>query len=153
MVNLIGDAFPRLDDKGRLFLPAKFRAAFVDTGIVLTLGQEGSIFGWPLEVFDRVSAPAREAPFTNQQARAFLRKFYGSASHEIPDKQGRITLSPKHREWAQIDHEVAVVGTGDRIEIWAADRWRAWNDESDDDYRGWDTGAAGSFFGSTSAPT
>ena len=54
----------------------------------------------------------RQAPVTSKQARDYLRVFLSGASDELPDKQGRISIPPTLREYAGLDRDVAVIGTG-----------------------------------------
>ncbi len=120
--NFFGTYTPRLDDKSRLFLPAKFRPR-LEGGIVLTRGQENCIYGWTTAAFGAFTDRIRETPFTNREARNFVRMLYSGASSEVPDKQGRISIPPVLRTWAGLERDVAVVGAMDRIEIWDARRW------------------------------
>lgn len=128
--NFFGTFTPRLDDKGRLFLPAKFRPR-LDSGLVLTKGQENCIFGWTLESFEELTARLRALPFTNKQGRAFVRMFFSSASQEQPDKQGRIQVPAMLREWAQIDRDCTVIGAADRFEIWSPQRWATFSEQEE----------------------
>ncbi|MEY4323161.1 MAG: hypothetical protein RL410_942 [Actinomycetota bacterium] len=118
----LGTHTPRLDDKGRLILPAKFRDA-LSTGIVVTKGQERCLVVWPTAVFTEYSEHLRKAAQTNSNVRAYTRVFFSSAFDEQPDKQGRITLSPTLREYAGLEKECVVVGADTRIEIWDAAAW------------------------------
>ena len=122
IANFFGTYTPRLDDKGRLFLPAKFRPR-LDAGIVLTRGQENCIYGWTPESFNAFTDRVRNTPFTDKRARNFLRMLFSGASSETPDKQGRISVPPVLREWASLDKDCVVVGAMDRVEIWDAERW------------------------------
>lgn len=122
IAHFFGTHTPRLDDKGRLFLPAKFRPQ-LEQGIVLTRGQDHSIYGWTPESFARFAEKAQQMPFTNKDARNFLRMLYSGAVSEVPDKQGRISVPPVLREWAGLDRDCTVVGAMDRIEIWDSVAW------------------------------
>jgi MraZ protein len=128
--NFFGTYTPRLDDKSRLFLPAKFRPR-LEHGIVLTRGQEKCIYGWTPESFTAFTDRNRETPFTNKDARNFIRMLYSGASSEVPDKQGRISIPPVLREWASLDRDVTVVGAMDRIEIWDSSRWTEFSDSQE----------------------
>ncbi|MGL5829800.1 MAG: division/cell wall cluster transcriptional repressor MraZ, partial [Angustibacter sp.] len=75
-----------------------------------------------------VTQRARSAPMTNRAARDYLRVFLSGASDEIPDKQGRITLPPHLRQYANLTKELTIVGAGSRLEIWAASAWDAYLD-------------------------
>jgi MraZ protein len=118
----LGTHSPRLDEKGRLFLPAKFRSQLAD-GLVLTRGQERSLFVFPAEEFARLAEQLRTAPLTNKSARDYLRVFLSGASDEVPDRQGRITIPPVLRDYAGLTRDCAVIGAGARIEIWDSATW------------------------------
>lgn len=120
----LGTHSPRLDEKGRLILPAKFRDE-LGNGLVLTRGQERCIYVFSQREFERVHEQMREAPISSRQARDYIRVFLSGASDEMPDKQGRITIPPALRVYAGLDRELAVIGAGTRAEIWDA---AAWND-------------------------
>lgn len=133
MANFFGTYTPRLDDKSRLFLPAKFRPR-LEHGIVLTRGQEKCIYGWTPESFNAFTDRVRNTPFTNKEARNFLRMLFSGAADEKPDKQGRISVPPVLREWASLDKDCVVVGAMDRIEIWDAGRWTEFSDAQEETY-------------------
>ncbi len=84
----LGTHFPRLDDKGRLVLPAKFRDALA-TGLVLTKGQDRSIVIWPAAEFAAYAARLDEDSRSSAKAQAYQRVLFSGASDEIPDRQGR----------------------------------------------------------------
>ncbi len=121
----LGTHQPRLDDKGRLFLPAKFRDELAE-GLVITKGQERCLYVWTLGEFDRVTAAMGGAPVTAKAARDFGRVLFSSGSQEVPDKQGRITLPPALREYAGLDRDVVVIGNNTRVEIWDGAAWAAY---------------------------
>lgn len=128
LTNFFGTYTPRLDDKGRLFLPAKFRPR-LDDGVILTRGQEHCIFGWTPESFTVFTDQVRKMPITNKLGRNFARMLFSGASAEHPDKQGRISIPAVLREWAQLGKDCVVVGAMDRIEIWDAGRWADFSEE------------------------
>ena len=121
---LLGTHTPKLDDKGRVILPSKFRDD-LGAGIVVTRGQERCLYVFSAEEFERVHDRIREAPLTNKQARDFLRMFLSGANAETPDSQNRITIPPPLRAYAGLERELVVTGVGAHAEIWDA---RAWND-------------------------
>jgi MraZ protein len=121
----LGTHSPRLDDKGRLILPAKFRDKLAG-GLVVTRGQERCLYVFAMDEFVRVADQMRSAPMTSKSARDYLRVFLSGASDEIPDKQGRVTIPTTLREYAGLDRELAVIGAGSRIEIWDAGAWAAY---------------------------
>ncbi len=126
----LGTHTPRLDEKGRLILPAKFREELSE-GLVLTRGQERCIYVFSMSEFERVHEQMRAAPISSRQARDYNRIFLSGASDEVPDKQGRITIPPALRSYAGLDRELAVIGAGSRAEIWAADAWDSYLTEKE----------------------
>jgi MraZ protein len=118
----LGTHSPRLDDKGRLFLPAKFRAQLAE-GLVVTRGQERCLYVFDMPEFVRLAEQMRSTPVTSRAARDYLRVFLSGASDEVPDKQGRITIPPVLRQYAGLDRECTVIGAGSRVEIWDATAW------------------------------
>ena len=130
---LLGTYTPKLDDKGRLILPAKFRTDLGD-GVVVTRGQERCLYVFSTKEFERVYEKIREAPLTNKQARDFQRMFLSGASDEKPDSQSRITIPPHLRAYANLDRELVVTGVGAHAEIWDAQAWNAYADSNEDSY-------------------
>jgi MraZ protein len=118
----LGTHQPRLDDKGRLFLPAKFRDLLAG-GVVITKGQEHCLFVFPREEFARITAAMRAAPLSNKEARDYIRVFLSGASDEVPDRQGRITVPAPLRAYARLSKDCVVIGMGSRVEIWDAASW------------------------------
>lgn len=118
----LGTHTPRLDEKGRLFLPAKFREAFA-LGLVITPGQERCLYVWTQERFDAMSLATETAPVTARGARDYGRLFYAGAWQQEPDKQGRISVPPKLRAYAGLDRECTVIGVNTRVEIWDSAAW------------------------------
>ena len=88
----LGTYTPKLDDKGRLTLPAKFRDELAG-GLMVTKGQDHSLAVYPREEFAARVRKAAAVSRTNPQARAFIRNLAASADEQRPDGNGRITLS------------------------------------------------------------
>ena len=126
----LGTHMQRLDDKGRLILPAKFREELSD-GLVLTRGQERCLTVFSTSEFESVHEQMRAAPMTSRQARDYLRVFLSGASAEQPDKQSRVTVPQALRQYAGLERDVAVIGMGNRAEIWDAPTWEAYLAETE----------------------
>jgi MraZ protein len=118
----LGTHAPRLDEKGRLVLPAKFREG-LSAGVVLTKGQDRSIVVWPAAEFAAYAERLNEASRSDARVRAYLRVLFSGAFDEIPDRQGRVTMPAALREYAGLDRDVMVVGNGTTVEIWDAAAW------------------------------
>lgn len=121
----LGTHTPRLDEKGRLILPAKYRDQMSD-GLVVTRGQERCLFIYPMNEFVKVAGAMQAAPTTNRGARDYLRVFLSGASDEVPDRQGRFTIPVNLRQYAGLDREVTVIGAGTRLEVWDSAVWDAY---------------------------
>jgi MraZ protein len=118
----LGTHHPRLDEKGRLFLPARFRDQLAE-GVVMTKGQERCLYVFPTDEFARMTEQMRQAPVTSKSARDYLRVFFAGASDDVPDKQGRVTVPPALRTYAGLTRDCVVIGANTRVEIWDAEAW------------------------------
>lgn len=118
----LGTYEPRLDEKGRLILPAKFREQ-MSGGVVLTRGQERCLYAFPRSEFEQIHEQLRQAPLTSKQARDYMRVFLSGATDEVPDRQGRVTIPAILRRYAGLERDLAVIGSGSKVEIWDAEAW------------------------------
>ena len=118
-----GTYTPKLDDKGRLFLPAKFRDDMTE-GLVITRGQDRSIDVRTSAEFAVFTEKFKNASQTDARLRAYGRMLFALASEQVPDKQGRITITPELREYASLKRDCVVIGIYDRIEIWEPTAWQ-----------------------------
>ena len=88
----MGTYTPKLDDKGRLILPAKFRDRLSE-GLVVTQGQEKCLDVFPSDVFMEEAHRARAKGMTSRSGRDQIRMLFSSAEEVVPDKQGRIPIA------------------------------------------------------------
>ncbi len=117
-----GTFFPKLDDKGRLTLPAKFREHFAN-GVVVTRVQEGCLAVYDVETFDSLDARFEQKTANDAEVRAYQRWLNSGSHDDTPDRQGRVTLPAPLRTFAGLDRDVVVIGSGDRVEVWDPARW------------------------------
>ena len=127
----LGTHTPKLDEKGRIILPAKFRDELAN-GLVLARGQERCIYVFSAEGFAEQVQKIRQAPLTSKLARDYVRVFLSGASDERPDKQHRVTIPPALRDYAGLDRDLTVIGAGDRAEIWSTAAWNAYYAEKEE---------------------
>jgi MraZ protein len=126
---LLGTYAPKLDEKGRVILPAKFREEFAG-GLVMTRGNDGCVFVYSEREFQKLHTRMEEqAPKLDADRRAYMRMFLSAATQEIPDKQFRITIPALLRKFARLERDLAVIGAGSRAEIWDAETWEAYSAE------------------------
>ena len=131
----LGTYDPKLDEKGRVILPAKFRDE-LSSGLVLTRGQERCLYVFSQREFESMSDKIRQAPVTSKQARDYLRLFLSGASQETPDKQHRVTIPANLRGYAGLDRDLTVIGAGSRAEIWDTAAWNTYHAEQRGGLRG-----------------
>ena len=129
----LGTYSPRLDDKGRLTLPAKFRDDLAG-GLMVTKGQDHSLAVYPKDEFSALARRAASASRNNPQARAFVRALAAGTDEQSLDSQGRIVLSAEHRRYANISRDCAVIGSVDFLEIWDKQAWETYLAEHEEDY-------------------
>ncbi|SCL18430.1 MraZ protein [Micromonospora pallida] len=129
----LGTHTPRLDDKGRLILPARFRDGLAG-GVVITKGQEHCLYVFPAPEFQRIADQLRQQPMTHKAARAYSRVFFASAHDEVPDKQGRVTIPAHLRAYADLDRDLAVIGAHTRVEIWNRSTWDTYLEANEEEF-------------------
>jgi MraZ protein len=114
----------KVDEKGRLPLPPKFRREMRD-GVILTKGIEKCIDAYPLSEWKRLADTLAAKVITPASLRRLNRAVFGSAFSVSFDGQGRITLPLPLRSYAEIGDTVMVVGANARVELWNEDLWKA----------------------------
>lgn len=129
----LGTHNPKLDEKGRVILPARFRDE-LESGVVVTRGQENCLYVFSAREFEAMHEKIRQAPVTSKTARDFLRVFLSGASSETPDKQNRITIPSVLRAYAELDRDLTVIGAGNRVEIWNTAKWDAYLAASESEF-------------------
>jgi MraZ protein len=112
----------KLDEKGRVPVPPKFRNALKD-GLVLTVGAEKCITAYTVTEWKKLSASITSSPLTRSKMRRLNRFLFATAFVTKVDGQGRIALPAPLREHAQITDEAAIVGLNTTLEIWSKALW------------------------------
>lgn len=128
---LMGEYAHALDEKGRIIIPARLREDLRDR-FVITKGLDSCLFLYPLEEWSRIVDRLRSLPLTNANARAFTRLFLAGAQEVECDRQGRVTIMPRLRDFAGIQRNVVLIGVMNRVELWAEERWQAYQAASQD---------------------
>lgn len=117
-----GEYRHRVDDKGRLAIPAKFRKA-LGKGAVVTRGLDSSLFLFPKEEWDKLAGKLASLPLGRATSRALARMMLAGAMEVDLDKQGRIVLPEYLRTYAGLERELVLAGLYDRIELWDSSAW------------------------------
>ena len=127
----MGTYTPKLDDKGRLFLPAKFRDQLAE-GLVVTRGQEFCLTVWPMADFVELTRPGPGGPGDGEGARVTTR----ASSSPVRRRRRRTSRagSRSRRCCAStpaLERDVVVIGVMNRIEIWDPARWQQYSAEQE----------------------
>ena len=116
---MTGQYAHNIDAKGRLFIPARLREELGQTFHV-TVGMDHCLSVYSDESWAAFTDKLRDLPYSKSKA---LRPLFANAIDCEPDGQGRILIPAKLREYANLQKEVVVIGSFDRVEIWNAERW------------------------------
>lgn len=115
-----------IDPKGRVIMPAKFREELGEV-FYATKGTDESIMVLSAEGWEELGKRICSLP--SGQAKDLRRFFFSSAAELIPDKQGRVLIPQMLRDYAHLDKDIIIIGTGSRAEIWDIARWNKYNDD------------------------
>jgi len=123
----LGDYQHTLDAKGRVSLPAKFRAEMTGK-LVVASGLDECLYVYPAEEYQSfVEDLVLQEDFEPRVRK--LRRFFTAGAVEVElDSAGRISLPHKLRDYAGLGKDVAVIGNGNRIEIWDAAKWDSYSE-------------------------
>ena len=112
----------KIDEKGRLPIPPKFRAALKD-GVVLTPGAENCITAYTVTEWRKLSATLTNSPLSRSKMRKLSRALFATAFSTKIDAQGRIAIPAPLREHARIADDIIVAGANTYLEIWDKALW------------------------------
>lgn len=121
----IGEYQASIDDKGRISIPAKFRAQ-LSGQVVVTRGLDSSLFLYTMDEWKKLGEKLASLPISTANNRAFSRLMLAGAMDCDLDKQGRIVLPSYLQEFAKIGKKVVFAGLFNRIEIWSEELWNAY---------------------------
>ena len=113
----------KLDEKGRVTIPPKFRNSFKD-GVVLAPGQEPCIIAYTLSEWKKLAAELTNGSAApTSKLRRLNRALFATAFSTHIDGQGRVALPVPLRDYAAIEEDVVVAGANTYLEIWSKDQW------------------------------
>ena len=111
----LGEYEHTIDAKGRMFLPAKFRTELGDK-VVLARGIDACVCIYPVEEWEKYIAMIESLPVV--KARNAKRMICSTAAETEIDGQGRVLIPAALRQYASLDKNVKVIGSGEKAEIW-----------------------------------
>ena len=126
----IGEYQASIDDKGRISVPAKFRAQ-LKSKIVVTRGLDNSLFLYNMDEWKKLAEKLASLPISTANTRAFSRLMLAGAMDCDIDKQGRIILPAYLKTFAKISKKVVIAGLYNRIEIWSEELWTAYKAQTE----------------------
>jgi MraZ protein len=119
----LGEFVHTLDSKGRLTIPAKFRDRLA-AGLVVTRNpSDRCLLLMPMSEWTTLTDKIKTLPLTDRRTSLLRRVLFSAAEDLKPDKQGRVLVSQRLREFAHIDNEVMVVGMDSYVELWDPSEW------------------------------
>ena len=125
---LRGNAPAKIDDRGRLKMPAGFRTVIQQEHgreLFVTSLTGDSVRIYPMPVWLDVENRLAKMPSTHPARMKFLDRvnFYGQLAELDP--QGRVLIPTRLRESAQMTGEVDVLGIHNFVEVWNHERFLA----------------------------
>lgn len=128
-----GTFTPRLDDKGRITIPARYRKRFTD-GAMVVHGDTRCLYVFTTDGFDEFAEDAINAPVGDPRRIGPARYMLANSDFQTLDAQGRITVAARMREYAELGRDVVLTGQGKRMEIWNSEHWRRYEAEQEPAY-------------------
>ena len=129
-IMFIGEYNHTLDDKGRLAIPAKFRA-ILKKGAVVTKGLDNCLFLYTKEQWGKIAARFAALQISQAKSRAFARHLLAGAMDLEFDNQGRITLPEYLRQFSSLKKKVIITGLYNHLEIWNELAWNKYKTETE----------------------
>ena len=123
-----GDFRHSLDAKGRVIMPAKFREE-LGNKFYITRGMDKNLQIYSCEEWEKLYQKLTTLPMIDRNSRALKHLFISGCVECEADKQGRILIPQSLRMYASLDRDVAIVGDGEKVEIWNAAKWDAYLDD------------------------
>ena len=118
----MGEFHHNLDEKNRLIIPSKFRSE-LGKSFVVTRGLEECLFVYSMDEWNKIVEKLRSLPFTNKDARTFMRMFLSGATECELDNNGRIIIPSNLLNYASLEKECTVIGVNERLEIWSSSKY------------------------------
>lgn len=117
-----------LDAKGRFAIPSRYREQLAETSEnqwVLTLNPlDPCLWLYPASEWEIIDEKLKALPDFDQQSRSTKRMMWGYWSECVPDSQGRVLIPQELRDFAGLEKQIAMLGQGNKLEIWDREAWR-----------------------------
>lgn len=137
MTNLIGEYECRIDDKGRIILPAGLKKQIppeAEERFVINRGFETCLSLYPMNEWRKTIDEVNRLNMYNRKNRNFARYFSRGASELVLDGNNRLLLPKTLLEYAGIQRDVILFAFSNRIEVWAKDKYENLMNEEPEDF-------------------
>jgi len=117
-----------LDSKGRIAIPAKYRAELTDScegHLIVTVDKGQCLLMYPRHEWESVEEKLMSLPSINEEIRNLQRLLVGHATEVDMDGNGRALLPPPLRKYAKLEKQVVLLGQGNKFEIWDEEIWNS----------------------------
>lgn len=128
-----GVSLLNLDNKGRLAIPARYREILLKTFgsvLVATFEAKNHLLIYPESQWQLIEKKLVALPAGNPALKAYQRLVLGHAETLEMDGVGRILIPAGLREIVFLEKAVALVGMGNRFELWNATDWKATTEDA-----------------------
>lgn len=112
----------RIDDRGRIAIPARFREE-LKAGLVLAQGFDRCINVYPLKMWQEIAEKHTTPLIAKEKLRRISRFIYSPAFTEELDRLGRVLLPAPLRHYADIKDVVVIAGVNTSVEVWSKEQW------------------------------
>lgn len=123
---MLTGTYPRtLDEKKRLVFPKRVREQLKDPErLFVSPGPDQCLWLYAQENLERLAEKLDEAPATDAEARVFRRLYFAQTEAVDVDRSGRVLIPERLVQFAELKHEVVLIGVRDHLELWDAERWQ-----------------------------
>lgn len=119
---VLGEFDAKIDAKGRVAFPSKFRKALGEK-FIITKGYEHSLILVSEANWQTLLEGTEGKPLIQQETREVQRFLLGGASDVTLDGKGRFLLPGYLRAFANIEEHIIFLGLSRYIEVWAKEKW------------------------------
>jgi MraZ protein len=136
MTGFLGEFEATLDAKGRFLLPAGFKKQLPEeetVRFIINRGFEKCLALYPMKTWEPLFAKITGLNEFDPKQREFRRAFLNGATYVEPDSAGRILLPPSLKVYAELQKDIVLMATGDKIEIWDSNKYKQFFDSISSD--------------------
>jgi MraZ protein len=119
---LLGEFNAKLDSKGRVAFPSKYRKEMGDQ-LIITKGYEKALIIVSVSQWQTLLEGTERKPLIQAETREVQRFLLGGATDIDLDTKGRFLIPEYLRRFAQVNDEVVFLGISRYIEVWDKNRW------------------------------